>query len=167
MDEGSALLLLTRTVQCTAQHSAALLLCCTALLLCCSALLPCSVAHRWLQWVLGPCKFLAAVAAASSHLLRRSPSLALLPSLMPHLCPLIPSISYTPYPLSFPLLSSHLLSSPLLSLQVLNLPEGSTVVDYAYHIHTDLGNRMIAAKVKGWEEKGTERGYGEEVKGQR
>lgn len=33
--------------------------------------------------------------------------------------------------------------------EILTLPKGSTVVDYAYHIHTDVGNRMVAAKVNG------------------
>mmetsp|Transcript_31791 Transcript_31791/g.38420 ORF Transcript_31791/g.38420 Transcript_31791/m.38420 type:complete len:849 (+) Transcript_31791:246-2792(+) len=33
--------------------------------------------------------------------------------------------------------------------EVLNLPKGATVVDYAYTIHTDVGNRMVAAKVNG------------------
>ncbi|KAL2621760.1 hypothetical protein R1flu_001965 [Riccia fluitans] len=33
--------------------------------------------------------------------------------------------------------------------EVKNLPKGATVVDYAYHIHTDVGNNMVAAKVNG------------------
>jgi (p)ppGpp synthase/HD superfamily hydrolase len=33
--------------------------------------------------------------------------------------------------------------------EVLSLPRGATTVDYAYHIHTDVGNRMVAAKVNG------------------
>jgi len=33
--------------------------------------------------------------------------------------------------------------------QVMRLPKGATVVDFAYHIHTDIGNTMVAAKVNG------------------
>lgn len=33
--------------------------------------------------------------------------------------------------------------------QVMRLPKGSTVVDFAYHIHTDIGNTMVAARVNG------------------
>eukprot|EP00899_Mesostigma_viride_P018926 jgi/Mesvir1/27034/Mv20734-RA.2 len=33
--------------------------------------------------------------------------------------------------------------------EVVNLPRGATVVDYAYHIHTDVGNAMVAAKING------------------
>jgi GTP pyrophosphokinase len=32
---------------------------------------------------------------------------------------------------------------------VLDLPEGSTPVDFAYHIHTDIGNQCAGAKVNG------------------
>lgn len=31
-------------------------------------------------------------------------------------------------------------------LQIKNLPKGATVIDYAYMIHTDIGNSMVAAK---------------------
>eukprot|EP00898_Chlorokybus_atmophyticus_P005547 jgi/Chlat1/5994/Chrsp4S06311 len=33
--------------------------------------------------------------------------------------------------------------------EVVTLPTGATVVDYAYHIHSDIGDRMVAAKVNG------------------
>jgi len=33
--------------------------------------------------------------------------------------------------------------------EIRDLPTGSTVVDFAYHIHTDLGHRCIGAKVNG------------------
>ncbi|CAG9464875.1 unnamed protein product [Pedinophyceae sp. YPF-701] len=33
--------------------------------------------------------------------------------------------------------------------QVMNLPKGSTVVDFAYHLHTGVGNTMVGAKVSG------------------
>ena len=33
--------------------------------------------------------------------------------------------------------------------EVMNLARGATVVDYAYHVHTDVGNSMVAAKVNG------------------
>ncbi|KAK9756918.1 hypothetical protein RND81_01G129700 [Saponaria officinalis] len=33
--------------------------------------------------------------------------------------------------------------------EIKNLPKGATVVDYAYMIHTEIGNRMVAAKVNG------------------
>ena len=31
--------------------------------------------------------------------------------------------------------------------EILRLPSGSTVVDFAYAVHTDIGNRCVAAKV--------------------
>ncbi|KAJ7524161.1 hypothetical protein O6H91_18G080300 [Diphasiastrum complanatum] len=33
--------------------------------------------------------------------------------------------------------------------EIKNLPKGATVIDYAYQIHTDVGNNMVAAKVNG------------------
>ncbi|CAN6468706.1 unnamed protein product [Victoria cruziana] len=33
--------------------------------------------------------------------------------------------------------------------EIKNLPRGATVVDYAYQIHTEIGNKMVTAKVNG------------------
>eukprot|EP00803_Ostreobium_quekettii_P008952 evm.model.scf_2596.2 EVM.evm.TU.scf_2596.2 scf_2596:6758-9520(-) len=33
--------------------------------------------------------------------------------------------------------------------EVVQLPKGATVLDFAYHVHTDVGNRAMAAKVDG------------------
>ena len=33
--------------------------------------------------------------------------------------------------------------------QVMRLPKGASVVDFAYHIHTDIGNTMVTARVNG------------------
>ena len=30
---------------------------------------------------------------------------------------------------------------------IIELPKGSTIIDFAYHIHTDIGNTLVAAKV--------------------
>ncbi|KAK9788004.1 hypothetical protein WJX73_010672 [Symbiochloris irregularis] len=32
---------------------------------------------------------------------------------------------------------------------LLRLPKGATIVDFAYHVHTDVGNQMVGAKVNG------------------
>src|SRR5690606_10777168 len=33
--------------------------------------------------------------------------------------------------------------------KILSLPRGATAVDFAYAVHTDIGNRCVAAKVNG------------------
>ena len=33
---------------------------------------------------------------------------------------------------------------------LINLPKGSTPIDFAYHVHTDLGDHISIAKVNGW-----------------
>lgn len=29
--------------------------------------------------------------------------------------------------------------------------QGATVVDFAYHVHTDVGNQMVGVKVRPWD----------------
>ena len=33
--------------------------------------------------------------------------------------------------------------------EVINLPEGSTPIDFAYRVHTDIGNSCVGAKING------------------
>lgn len=44
-------------------------------------------------------------------------------------------------------MSASVLINSLCDGQIKNLPRGATVIDYAYMIHTDIGNKMVAAKV--------------------
>ncbi|PPD90922.1 hypothetical protein GOBAR_DD12158 [Gossypium barbadense] len=43
----------------------------------------------------------------------------------------------------------HSVKKFMVKNEIKNLPRGATVIDYAYMIHTDIGNKMVAAKVNG------------------